>query len=105
MERHNKWAYQNFIEEFGVSSDVVLQPYYFDQNETKKMYLIYCKTIVDVKTLQKDVISSIQEMVEEHGYAILADKGQVGRVQLDVIEKSSNWNDLATDLYSGAVFS
>lgn len=104
MEQHNKWAYHNFKAEFGVSSDVVLQTYYFDQNETKKMHLIYCKTIVDVKTLQKDVISSIQEMVEEHGYSILADEGQVGRVQLEMIEKSSSWSDVATDLYSGAVF-
>ncbi|GAF14512.1 hypothetical protein JCM19045_3830 [Bacillus sp. JCM 19045] len=91
MKPHTKFRIEDFKRVFGHSDDVKFETYYFDKDKKEKLEIIYCRSIVDVKSLRKDVVSVLHEMVEEQGYAILQQANQLGRAQLEDVSPESSW--------------
>ncbi|MBM7838364.1 hypothetical protein JOC54_001620 [Alkalihalobacillus xiaoxiensis] len=104
MKPHTKFRIEDFKRVFGHSDDVKFETYYFDKDKKEKLEIIYCRSIVDVKSLRKDVVSVLHEMVEEQGYAILQQANQLGRAQLEDVSPESSWDELAKRIFSGEVF-
>lgn len=104
MKLHNKFTVAEFKKVFGKSDDVMFETYYFDQAKKEKYVMIYCHSIVDVKTLRTNIVPVLHETVEEQGFTVLDHANHLGRAQLESVSEDLDWDALAKRLFSGEVF-